>query len=191
MYDPTQKAEIRQLTRQAVGAALAGKRMTRPADCTPFLLEPRGCFVTLHHGHDLRGCIGTFEARHPLIDTIIEMAGASTRDPRFVGNRVTLDELNQLTIEVSILTPLEPLDDPLDLRLGVDGIYIIDHSSGGMSRSGCFLPQVAPEQGWNVEQTLSFCCSHKMGLDPDAWRGKCDLRFFRFQAIVISEEDVT
>ena len=68
------------------------------------------------------------------------------------------------------------------VRLGVDGIYIRSHD-----RSGCFLPQVAPEQGWDVEQTLTAGCAHKMGLAEDAWRAPTDLQFYCFQAIVFGE----
>jgi uncharacterized protein (TIGR00296 family) len=73
--------------------------------------------------------------------------------------------LNQLDIEISVLSPLQKTDDPLSLRLGVDGIYI----KRGRA-SGCFLPQVATESGWSREEFLSYCCSHKAGLESDAWR---------------------
>ncbi len=187
MDDESRKATILKLARDAVRAALEGKRLKRPDDCPGYLLEPRGCFVTLHRGEQLRGCIGTFEARHPLVDAIIEMAGAVTRDPRFAADRVTPAELDALALEVSILTPRQPLDDPLDLRIGIDGIYIIDESHVP-PRSGCFLPQVAVEQGWDAAETLSFCCAHKMGLAHDAWRHGQHIKFFRFQSEVLSEE---
>ncbi len=188
MYTPDQQTYILQCAREAVGAALSARRMPRPVDCPAYMHELRGCFVTLHHGEQLRGCIGTFEAGTPLIDCIIEMGAAATRDPRFVTQPVTLAELPSLTIEVSVLTPRQRMDNPLDMRIGTDGIYIVDESSGG-ARSGCFLPQVAPEQGWDAAETLSYCCSHKMGLSSDAWQHDANLAFFRFQAIVLSEKD--
>jgi AmmeMemoRadiSam system protein A len=102
----------------------------------------------------------------PLIELVVEMAKASaTGDPRFFADPITADELEQLDIEISVLSPLKRTDDPLSLRLGVDGIYI---KRGCVS--GCFLPQVATETGWNKEQFLSYCCAHKAGLPADAWK---------------------
>ncbi len=185
-YTPDQQHEMLALVRDIVTDVLSARRPARrpTADYPDYLQAPRGCFVTLHHRHGrLRGCIGTFDDAHPLIESLTEMAGAATRDPRFITNDpVVLAELNDLLIEISVLTPMQPMEDPLDLRIGTDGIYI-----RAADRSGCFLPQVAPEQGWDVQETLTFCCAHKMGLDANAWRPPTDLEFFRFQAIVFGE----
>ncbi len=122
--------------------------------------------MTLKNGERLRGCIGQFVSDIPLIELIAEMARASaTSDPRFLSDPITADELGQLDIEISVLSPLVQTDDPLSLRIGVDGIYI----KKGFA-SGCFLPQVATEAGWNKEEFLSYCCSDKAGLSPDAWK---------------------
>ena len=97
---------------------------------------------------------------------VVEMAKASaTGDARFFDNQITPDDLPNLDIEISVLSPLKKTADPLSLRLGVDGIYI---KKGHLS--GCFLPQVAEETGWSKEEFLSYCCSHKAGLPEDAWR---------------------
>jgi len=94
------------------------------------------------------------------------MAKASaTGDPRFFANPITPGELKELDIEISVLSPLQRTDDPMSLRLGVDGIYI----KRGRA-SGCFLPQVATETGWSKEEFLSYCCAHKAGLAADAWK---------------------
>ena len=94
------------------------------------------------------------------------MAAAAARDdPRFFGNPISADELPDLTVEVSVLSELVETDDPLSLRIGVDGIYIV---SGG--RSGCFLPEVATDLGWDASEFLSQCCAGKAGMAPDAWR---------------------
>jgi len=99
-----------------------------------------------------------------LIELIAEMAKASaTSDPRFFADPITAGELDQLDVEISVLSPLKRTDEPLSLRLGIDGIYI-------KRGSGCFLPQVATETGWSKEEFLSYCCAHKAGLAPDAWR---------------------
>jgi uncharacterized protein (TIGR00296 family) len=94
------------------------------------------------------------------------MAQASaTSDPRFFANPITPRELKELDVEISVLSPLQRTDDPLSLRLGVDGIYIKKGRA-----SGCFLPQVATETGWSKEEFLSYCCAHKAGLAADAWK---------------------
>jgi uncharacterized protein (TIGR00296 family) len=95
-----------------------------------------------------------------------------------VHDRLTVDELNQLGIEISVLSPLERTDDPLSLRPGTDGIYI----KKGFA-SGCFLPQVATEAGWSKEEFLSYCCAHKAGLSSDAWKDP-DTEVYLFTAEV-------
>lgn len=78
---------------------------------------------------------------------------------------------------------MQPIDDPRKMHLGIDGIYI----TGPFRQSGCFLPEVAVEENWDVETTLTMCCAHKMGIAPDAWRDPTKLKFFVFQSTVISE----
>jgi AmmeMemoRadiSam system protein A len=101
-----------------------------------------------------------------LIELVVEMAKASTTgDPRFFDDPLTAGEMKDLDVEISVLSPLQRTDNPLSLRLGVDGIYI----KRGWA-SGCFLPQVATETGWSKEEFLSYCCAHKAGIAPDAWK---------------------
>jgi len=161
-----QKKIILETAKQAIKAAVAGKRAAKPICSDEQLKQKQGCFVTIKNSDELRGCIGNFTADKPLIEMVSDMAvSAAKYDPRFVGNRITEDELDELDIEISVLSPLKRTNDPLSLRLGIDGIYI----SRGHS-SGCFLPQVATETGWSKEEFLSCCCSHKAGLKPDAWK---------------------
>ena len=187
-YTPPQQENILGIARNAVAAALTGQAFAHtPTEDEAYLTEPRGCFVTLHNlSKELRGCIGTFAADSPLIDTLTRMAAAVTKDPRFTAHPVTAAELDQLVIEVSILTPLTPIDDPTQLRLGTDGIYI-KAARFGSPVSGCFLPQVATEMGWDVEQTLATCCAHKMGLPHDAWKTDPDMTFAVFQSHILEE----
>ena len=156
-----------ELARQAVAAHVRRLPAPRADDATGVLAERRGCFVTLTRGEALRGCIGTFTPRLPLARQIIEMGQAAAQDPRFFTDPILPDELDALTVEVSVLSPLERTDHPADLEVGVHGIYIVQGR-----RSGCFLPEVASEQGWTAEQFLSYCCAHKAGLSPDAWRDR-------------------
>jgi len=161
-----QRHALLKVARDTVEAVITGKRLPKVEADDPELNANCGCFVTLKNGEELRGCIGQFIADGPLVETVIEMAKASaTGDPRFFGDPITPDELNELHIEISVLSPLKKTNEPLSLRLGVDGIYI---KRGGYS--GCFLPQVATETGWDKEQFLSNCCSHKAGLPANAWK---------------------
>ena len=163
----------------AIAAAIHDRVVPRPSSEAPELNAPCGCFVTIKNGDHLRGCLGQFESRQPLIWLISEMAASSaTNDPRFMDNPVTADELDELDIEISVLSPLVKTQDPLSLRLGVDGIYI----KKGYT-SGCLLPQVATETGWSKEEFLSYCCQYKAGLEPNAWR-KPDTDVYLFSAEV-------
>jgi uncharacterized protein (TIGR00296 family) len=111
------------------------------------------------------------------------MAKASaTSDPRFFADPITADELEQLDVEISVLSPLQRTNKPLDLRLGTDGIYIKKGRA-----SGCFLPQVATETGWSKEEFLSYCCAHKAGLAADAWK-KAETEVSLFTADVFGSE---
>jgi len=152
--------------RDTVEAVISGGVNPRPKSDDPELSSHCGCFVTLKNDEQLRGCIGQFISEVPLIELVAEMAKASaTGDPRFFGDPIASGELEQLDIEISVLSPLQRTGEPLNLRLGTDGIYI----KRGRA-SGCFLPQVATETGWSKEEFLSYCCSHKAGLPGDAWK---------------------
>lgn len=153
------------LTRDAVRATVSGSPRPASPEAKGVLGEQRGCFVTLTNRGALRGCIGTFHPDKPLAEQIVEMASAAARDPRFTYNPITPGEVSGLTVQVSVLSELTEIDNPLDIELGVHGIYIVRGFSGG-----CFLPEVATETGWSKEQFLSQCCSGKAGMDPNAWR---------------------
>jgi len=161
-----QKKILLTIARDTIRAVVTGAPVPKPQTDDAQLNACCGCFVTLKNADRLRGCIGQFTSERPLIELVVEMANASaTNDPRFLGDPITPDELEQLDIEISVLSPLKLTKDPLSLRLGVDGIYI----KKGYA-SGCFLPQVATETGWTKQEFLSYCCSHKAGLPPDAWQ---------------------
>ena len=174
-----QQHELLRIARDAVEAAVTGAPLPKPVSDDPELNAPCGCFVTLKNRGRLRGCIGQFTSDKPLIRLVVEMARASaTSDPRFLADRIRPDEIDRLDIEISVLSPLEPTDDPLSLELGTHGIYIKRGSA-----SGCFLPQVATETGWSKEDFLSYCCSHKAGLPPDAWK-EAETQVYLFTADV-------
>lgn len=138
-----------------------------------------GAFVTLHKNKRLRGCIGRFEANEPLYSIVQQMAiASSTQDSRFPA--VTEDELEDIEIEISVLTPLKKVDSANDVILGKHGIYI---RKGFMS--GTFLPQVATETGWSKEEFLGHCSRDKAGLGWDGWK---DADLYVYEAIIFHEE---
>jgi len=178
-----QRSRLLEVAWDAVKAAVTHSPLPRPQSHDPQLNAPCGCFVTLRNKGRLRGCIGQFISEAPLIRLVAGMAKASaTGDPRFMTDPITPDEVNKLDIEISVLSPLKRTDDPLALELGTHGIYV----KRGYA-SGCFLPQVATETGWGKEQFLSYCCSHKAGLPPDAWRDP-DTEVYLFTAEVFGTD---
>ena len=177
-----EKKTILAIARAALEAAVRADPQQPVESSEPILDEKRGVFVTLRNGSRLRGCIGRFDPSEALRELLPEMTVASaTQDPRFAYDRITPKELAEVTVEVSVLSPLEKADDPLSLELGTHGIYI---KSG--FQSGCFLPQVATETGWSKEEFLSNCASHKAGLAQDAWADPAT-EVYLFTADVFSE----
>ena len=182
-----QKNTLLKVARDTVEAVIAQAPSQKRESDDPELNAPCGCFVTLKNGGRLRGCIGQFISDAPLIELVAEMAKASaTGDPRFWADPITAEELERLDVEISVLSPLQRTDDPLSLRLGVDGIYIKKGRA-----SGCFLPQVAEETGWSKEEFLSYCCAHKAGLAPDAWQDpETEVYFFTAEVFGADFKDI-
>lgn len=170
------------VARQAVAAAATGAEPPRSADAPdlPELGEPRGAFVTLHRPDgELRGCIGTIQAKEPLLDVVVDMArAAAVRDPRFPPVRP--EEVDELELEVSVLFPLEPVEGPTEVGIGTHGMVIEGHG-----RRGLLLPQVASERGWDSETFAVHTCL-KAGLPRDAWQDP-DVQMYRFRSEVYGE----
>ncbi len=163
------------IARDAIGLYLKRGEIHEPACDEAALLEPRGVFVTLTRNGRLRGCIGTFHSERPLCREVAAMAvAAATGDPRFYP--MTCKELEDFSIEISVLSPLRKIDDPLEIQVGEHGIYL---EKGG--RSGVLLPQVAVENRWDRRAFLQNTC-RKAGLDSDAWKSPdCILYLFTAQ----------
>jgi AmmeMemoRadiSam system protein A len=139
-----------------------------------------GAFVTLRIGGALRGCIGTMSSTAPLRDLIADMARSSAfSDPRFPP--LTAAEFRQVEIEISLLSPLEPVASPEDIVPGVHGVLI-----RGRGRSGVLLPQVATEYGWDRRTLLEQVC-RKAGLAKEAYL-ESQVELLRFTAVLCSEE---
>ncbi len=182
---PQARQRLLQIARASVEAAVRGKPAPPVQAAEPELQVHSGCFVTLTTRGRLRGCLGCFTANRPLWKTVAEMAHASaTEDVRFFGDQITPDELPALAIEISVLSPMVKIANPLDIELGVHGIYVI----GRGNRAGTYLPQVATEHHMTTEEFLSSCCAHKAGLPADAWRtGQAEV--FTYTAEVFGEDD--
>ncbi|MFZ5515536.1 MAG: AmmeMemoRadiSam system protein B [Candidatus Zhuqueibacterota bacterium] len=175
-----EKQYLLMLARQTIEKAVDRKKLPKLKHAFPVLKEKRGAFVTLTKKGMLRGCIGYVSAVLPLDETIMEMAQAAAfRDPRFPS--VTKNEVAQLEIEISVLTPIREITDIQEIEIGKHGI-IIERGS----HSGLLLPQVATEYGWNRETFLDHTCQ-KAGLSSNAWQ-KEGTRIKIFSADIFHEE---
>lgn len=175
MIDERARDRLLHVARHAVVARV--RREPAPA---PFALDVHasGVFVTLYHRGDLRGCLGTLDPREPVPHAVIRLAGDVThRDPRF--HPVGLDELLDLAIDISVLTPPLLVRDPNEITVGRDGLII----EQGRAR-GLLLPQVATEHGFDRETFLAHTC-RKAGLAEDAWATGASI--YRFEAEVFGE----
>jgi AmmeMemoRadiSam system protein A len=186
---PAERGTLLRLARCAIeGAMLRDGSLRRAldhAEITAPMREQRGVFVTLKkHAVDkgqaverLRGCIGTVAANRPLVDALISTApAAAMRDPRFPT--VGADELPELQLSISVLTPMRRLHSIDEIVVGRHGLQLVKGS-----RHSVFLPQVATEQGWQVEQLLRHLAI-KAGLPSDGWR---DAELSTFEAEVFAE----
>lgn len=140
----------------------------------------RGAFVTLHKAGHLRGCIGYIEPFTNCMEAVRDNTiSAAVKDPRFP--RVTPEELDDIDIEISVLTPPVKIDSWKEIQIGIHGIVL----EKGIHKS-VFLPQVAPEQGWDLETTLMYLAL-KAGLPADGWE---DASFKVFEAQVFNEKEL-
>ena len=176
------KKALLKLARNSLIYFLENKKAPNPSDVGVELTEPmkqwRAAFVTLTKHGQLRGCIGDIMPRRALYESVISNAiNASVNDRRF--KPVTREECDELELEISALTVPKTVASANDIRIGTDGVVL---KKG--ARSAVFLPQVAPEQGWGLEETLTRL-SLKAGLAADAW--KEGARFDVFQAEVFGE----
>jgi AmmeMemoRadiSam system protein A len=174
-----EKKILLQTARRAIAARLE-KRKPRYPRPTEKLKKKCGAFVTLHKHGDLRGCIGFVVASKPLIDTVAEAAQSSAfGDPRFPA--LTEQEMSEIDIEISVLSPMRRIESVEEIRVGEHGIML---RSG--FRSGLLLPQVATEYGWDRDTFLTHTC-YKAGLSGDCWRSS-DTEIEIFSAVVFGEQ---
>jgi AmmeMemoRadiSam system protein A len=149
-------------------------------EVTPAMKQVSGAFVTLHKNGQLRGCIGEVIAIRPVYKAVMAQAvNAGLNDRRFPP--VEQSELDQIDFEVSVLTPPRSVASPSEIVIGTHGIIM---KKG--EHTALFLPQVATEQGWDLETTLTHL-SQKARLPADAWQEGAS--FEVFEAIVFGEKE--
>jgi AmmeMemoRadiSam system protein B/AmmeMemoRadiSam system protein A len=173
------KKRLLEIARVTIEKKIRGEKVPEFQVASEILNEHRGAFVTIHKRGQLRGCIGYIEPIKPLYLTVQEMAeSAALHDPRF--SPVSVDELDDLEIEISALTPLERIENVDEIEIGLHGIYM----KKGYS-SGLLLPQVATDYGWDRMTFLEHTCM-KAGLPTDAWQ-EADTEIYIFSADIFSE----
>ena len=182
MLNDAERAKLLKLARNSIEHYLKTGKKLEVKETDPVLNQEMGAFVTLHEHGQLRGCIGNIEGRGPFFLTVQDMAvEAATGDPRF--RPVTLDEMKDIAVEISALSPLEKIDNPNMIEPGKHGVIVRQGS-----RSGVYLPQVATETGWNREEFMNSLCGQKAGIREDAWKkGECEI--YIFTAEVFGEKE--
>jgi len=174
-----QQEELLTLARSTITDYLETDQISEYQSEDPVLTHRSGVFVTLNEEDQLRGCTGNLRSNLSLIRAVQEMAvSAATSDPRFP--QLTLEELEQVSIEISVLSPLRRITDIEQIEVGTHGLVIIQ-----AGRQGVLLPQVPIEQGWDREVFLENLCL-KAGLPSDCWTEKPAL--YTFTALVFEEE---
>ncbi|MEJ5308065.1 MAG: AmmeMemoRadiSam system protein A [candidate division WOR-3 bacterium] len=180
--DNNDKIYLLKLARKTILKELKGENLILAEPESEELKRKSGCFVTLKIDGDLRGCIGYIQPVMELYKAVSQMAiEAAFNDPRFYP--LTLDEFERVKIEISVLTPLQKVEDLQEITVGKDGLLV----KKGF-RSGLLLPQVATEWGYDREQFLKQTCL-KAGLYPDCYKEK-DTQIYKFQAEIFSEEEL-
>ncbi len=176
-----EKKELIRIARTTIENHVAGKKVPENKPLTEALKQKYGVFVTLKKKGELRGCIGYIQGIKSLYQAVSDMAiAASTEDPRFP--KVTPNELKDITIEITVMTPLRRIFDVNEIKVGTHGLVIKQGYNQGL-----LLPQVATEQGWDRETLLEHTC-WKAGLPEDAWKDK-DTEIYIFSGTVFKENE--
>jgi AmmeMemoRadiSam system protein A len=180
LTDSEQKLLL-QIARNAVHHYLSNQIPHFPELPDGALNEARGIFVSIHQNGELRGCIGNVHSASPLYRSAAECAiAAAVGDPRFMPLMVA--ELPDVDFEISVLSPMQRIEDVENIEIGKHGVLISKRTSRGL-----LLPQVALTQGWSRERFLAETC-RKAGLAPDDWKEGATI--YCFSALVFSEKQV-
>ncbi len=172
-----ERNELLRIARETLTTYIVSGKMPYIKTIFEALKQSCDAFVTLRKSGELRGCIGTVRAPKPLCMNVAELSISSAmRDPRFPPLKP--DELPEIDIEISVLSAFKKVESSSEIIAGVHGVIV--EKDG---RSGIFLPQVAAEQGWGVDELLSNLCAHKAGLPQDAWKKGAALYIFTAEHI--------
>ena len=175
-----EKARLLTIARESIAQYLEQGTLPQFTVSEPNLLRKSGAFVTLEQTGELRGCIGHILAQQPLCTTVQQAAvSAATEDRRFPA--LSAEELEAITIEISVLSPLKRVTDIEEIEVGKHGLVLVAEG-----KSGLLLPQVASEEDWSRQEFLQAVC-RKAGLPEDAWQQGAAL--YTFTAIVFREEE--
>jgi AmmeMemoRadiSam system protein A len=181
MLDDLEKSTLLTLARKTLEARLADEPTPSFEISGGGLVEPKGAFVSLHRGEELRGCIGQLYSDRELFRIVQHCAiSAALEDPRFLA--VTQDELDDLSIEISVLSPFHRIQNIEEIEVGKHGLYMVQGNFRGL-----LLPQVATQYGWDRIAFLKQTC-RKSGLPESAWRDP-HTAIYIFEAEVFSESD--
>jgi AmmeMemoRadiSam system protein B/AmmeMemoRadiSam system protein A len=177
-----EKKKLIEIARASIVEAVTGKKGFGPNSTEERLKENCGAFVTIKKHGELRGCIGYIMAKKPLHETVKDVArSAAINDFRF--SPVSEEELDKITLEISVLTPLRRVKTIDEITVGRHGLYM----KRGLN-SGLLLPQVATEYGWDKETFLEHTAM-KAGLAAGAWKDK-STEIYLFSAEVVTESDI-
>lgn len=181
MLSQTEKNDLLKIAREAIEARASRKmKLLNPSADSEGLRKDAGAFVSLYKNGRLRGCIGVFASKDPLWKTVQENAiAAAFRDPRFAP--VEPDELPDIDIEISVLSPLRQITDVNEIEVGRHGIFIMK----GRNR-GVLLPQVATDHGFDRDTFLAETCI-KADLPEDAWQNGASI--YIFEAEIFGERE--
>ncbi|MBI9067424.1 MAG: AmmeMemoRadiSam system protein B [Salinivirgaceae bacterium] len=185
LLSPEEKVELLKIARNTIEATLSNKEPYKIdiSTLSNTLKAQCGAFVTLNKNNSLRGCIGRFSVDQPLYEVVQQMAIASALyDHRFP--EVQINEMKEIDIEISVLTPLNKISSIDEFVLGKHGIYI---KKG--NRTGTFLPQVAHSTKWNTDEFLGHCAQDKAGIGWNGWKDK-DVELYTYEAIVFDEKEL-
>ena len=181
VLDEKDRRTLLEISRETLETYLVTRQLPEldAAELPADLQKKAGAFVSLYKHGQLRGCIGSFLPDDPLYRVVQDMSVASaTRDTRFYP--VLPGELEDINIEISVLTPLQKISSIEEFQLGKQGIYMKKDG-----RSGTYLPQVAEQTGWDKEEFLGHCARDKAHIGWDGWK---DADLYVYEAIVFGEE---
>ncbi len=181
-FTKREKDQLFNIARNSIKTMLyENKRITIDKKKIPESLKNQfGAFVTLKIDGRLRGCIGRFLSSDPLYEVVRASALSSAfEDTRF--RPLTKEEYDKIDMEITILGPMKKINNINEIVLGKHGIYIKKDF-----RSGTMLPQVAIENGWNIEQFLGYTSRDKAGIGWDGWK---NAELYIYEGLVLEEKE--